>query len=236
MSFVVIPALDVAGGRLVRASGSSTGPTDAFGQDPIAAAEYLVASGARRLHLVDVDLALSGRAGNLEILRRIAQLGVPIQASGGITTLRSVQEALDAGADRAVIGSGALAYPARLQSLIEGASEHLIFGLEMQSGRIHPRGSELTDLSVSEAVSLLAGLGALRFLVTELSRVGSLTGPDLECVADVVGSGVPVIAAGGISDIGHLRALEVLGAEGAVVGRAILEATMDLELALAVGT
>jgi phosphoribosylformimino-5-aminoimidazole carboxamide ribotide isomerase len=236
MPFVVIPALDVLGGELVRAAGSSTEPSQTFGTDPIAAAESLVSSGARRLHLVDVDLAVSGRAGNLEILRRITQLGVPVQASGGIRTLRSVQEVLDAGADRAVIGSGALANPTLIRSLMEQAADHLIFGLEVEADRIHPRGSEPVDLSLSDAASLLRGMGAPRFLVTALSRVGSMTGPDLEAVATVVGSGVPVIAAGGISDLEHLRALAALGAEAALVGRAILEGTIDIAAALAVGT
>ncbi len=235
MSFAVIPALDVAGGRLVRMVGSVTEPSDAFGADPLAAAESFVSWGAKRLHFVDVDLALSGRAGNLEILRRIALLDVPVQVSGGIRTMRSVQEALDAGADRVVIGSGALVDPTLIHSLMAEKHDHLIFGLEIETDRITPRGSGALDLSVSDAVSWLAGLGAPRFLLTSVTRVGSMSGPDLDGVAKVVASGVPVVAAGGIAAVEHLRSLSAAGAEGAVVGRAGLEGTLDMKSVLAGG-
>ena len=235
MPFVVIPALDVAGGRLVRVRGSGSEPCDAFGADPEAAAEAFVAQGARMLHFVDVDRAHSGRAANLEILRRVSALGVPVQSSGGIRTMRSLREVLDAGSDRAVIGSAALADPNLIDALIAEASDHVVFGLEVDGGRIRPRGAAEVDMSLSEAANWLAGLGAPRFLVTAVARVGAMAGPDLEAVEQAVGSGVPVIAAGGISAIQELSALESLGAQGAVVGRAAMEGTIDLVAALALG-
>ena len=233
MSFDVIPALDVSGGTLVRMMGSRPEPCDAFGGDPLAAAEAFVAWGAGRLHFVDVDLALSGRAGNLETLRRIAQLGVSVQASGGIHTQRAVREAVDAGAERVVVGSNALVDPILVEALIKEGSEELIFGLEIEGDRIHPRGSGKLDLAMDDAVSWLAGLGAARFLVTSVARVGSMGGPDMDIVAKVVASGVPVIAAGGIASVEHLRALAAVGAQGAVVGRAGLEGSIDIAAVLA---
>jgi phosphoribosylformimino-5-aminoimidazole carboxamide ribonucleotide (ProFAR) isomerase len=230
----VIPALDVAAGRLARPGAGGAVPVGAFGGDPLAAAEAFVAAGARWLHVVDLDLARSGEPRNLGLVRRLARLPLGVQASGGIVEPGHLEAFLEAGAARAVLASRALADPAAVARAVERFGEALVVGLEVEDGAVRPRGRG-PELSLAEAVAAVRAAGAARVLVTAVRRVGGLGGPELGTVRAVAeGVGRPVLAAGGIAALDHLRALAgVPGVEGAVVGRAALEGVLDLRTALA---
>jgi phosphoribosylformimino-5-aminoimidazole carboxamide ribonucleotide (ProFAR) isomerase len=234
VSFEVLPALDVAAGRLARPGAGGTVPVEAFGGDPVAAAEAFAAAGARWLHVVDLDLARSGEPANLGLVRRLARLPLGIQASGGIVEPGHLEAFLEAGAARAVLASAALADPGGVARAVERFGEALVVGLEVEDGVVRPRGQG-PELSLAEAVAAVRAAGAARVLVTAVRRVAGLAGPELEAVRAVAeGVGRPVLAAGGIAALEHLRALaRVPGVEGAVVGRAALEGVLDLRTALA---
>lgn len=235
MVFSVIPALDVAGGRLVVWTVEGMRPNDAFGGDPLAAAVALEAAGARWLHVVDLDRAIAGDAAGIEAVRalRRAVPGCRIQASGAIVAAELVEEYLNAGADRVVVGSAALADEARTLELIGQRGGSILVGVETEGGRIRARGREPVELDLMVTVGWLAAARTPGFLVTSTSRVGGLTGPDLETVRLVARSGVPVLAAGGIASLEDLRALREAGAVGAVVGRAVHDGSLDLPEVLA---
>ncbi len=234
MAFSVIPALDVAAGRLAVWTVEGMISNDAFGGDPLAAAAALEASGARWLHVVDLDHAFAGEAAGIEAVRAIrgAVPGCRIQASGAIGTAELVEEYLSAGADRVVVGSGALVDEVRTQELIERHGGAILVGIETDGGRIRARGREPVELDLMTTVGWLAAARAPGFLVTSTSRVGELAGPDLETVRRVARSGVPVLAAGGIASLEDLKALREAGSVGAVVGRAVLDGSLDLREAL----
>jgi phosphoribosylformimino-5-aminoimidazole carboxamide ribonucleotide (ProFAR) isomerase len=235
MAFEVIPALDVAGGRLVRIDATGSAPVDAFDGDPVAAAEAFVRVGARRLHLVDVELAATGTPANLETLRDVAGLGVPVQASGGARSAAHVEAFLSAGADRVVLGSGALAARRAAEELIAAYGDRLCVGIEADGSTIRPRGGG-EALRMWDTLVWLGGLDVRRYVFTELSRVGRLSGPDLDGIwALATHTERPVVAAGGIGSMEDLRAIAALGGfvEGAVVGRALHEG-LDLAEALQV--
>jgi len=225
VAFDVLCSVDLAGGRLVRLRGGKVELVDAFGGDPVAAVGSFVEAGAGWVHVVDVDLALTGEAQNLAVLERIAGLGVRVQASGGIVTLPAATAALEAGAARVVLGSAALAD--------RGAATRLVVGLEVKGDRIRPRGAVDIELPLAESLAWLASVGVSRFLVTAVTRVGGLGGPDLSAIHTVRALGRPVLAAGGIASIEDLWAVVETGAAGAVVGRAALEGDLDLVAALA---
>src|SRR6185436_15762400 len=126
MPLEVIPALDVAGGRLVHVVGSAEVAAAAFGGDPMAAAEAFVGAGAARLHVVDVDLARSGEAGNADVLAAVCGLGVPVQASGGVRTAEQVHALLAGGADRVVLGSAALHDRGGAEGLVRRFDDRLV--------------------------------------------------------------------------------------------------------------
>ena len=234
MPFDVIPAIDVSDGKLCRMAIGGPAVVPEFGGDPVVAAESFLAAGARWLHVVDVDLAFAGEAGNLHVLRTIASLGAPVQASGGLQTVAEIRGALDAGAARAVVGSGALVNRALVAHLISELRERLVVGVETEGGRIRPRGRDHeVDLDLAETVAWLGETGAARLLHTNVRRVGDLSGPDLGGLRDVLRAGLPVVAAGGIATEEDLRAVADEGAEAAVVGRAALEGRLDLGAVIA---
>ena len=236
MTFEVIPAIDVGGGRLVRMGGDGVVPVEAFGGDPLTAAEAFVASGARRLHVVDVDLATSGRPSNVEILRRVAALGVPVQASGGVRSKAQVDALLEAGADRVVLGSAALSFRDAVEALVRDRGERLCIGIEADGPTIRPRGRG-GELPLWETLQWLGGVSVARFVFTEVGRVSSLGGPDLDGIwALATHTERPVLASGGVRSVDDVGAIAALGAgvEGVIVGRALHEG-LDLAAALAVG-
>lgn len=233
MAFEVIPAIDVAGGRLVRMSGRDVVPVEGGGGDPVAAATGFVRSGASRLHFVDVDLATKEQPANLEQLRNIVALGVPVQSSGGITTRSQVEAFLGAGADRVVLGSAAFADRAATEELIDAFGDRLCVGVEADGPTIRPRGRG-DELPLWETLQWLGELDVPRYVLTEVGRAGKGSGPDLDGIwALSTLTNKPVLAAGGIRSIEDLRAVAALGGsvEGVIVGRALHEG-LDLAEAL----
>ena len=237
MTFEVIPAIDVAGGRLARFTPEGPVPVDAFGGDPVTAAESFLHAGARWLHLVDMDLAFTGTALNVETMmaiRRVALFaGAKVEASGGVVAQEDLDHLLDVGADRVILGAGALVDPSRVARLVAELGDRVAVGVEIEDGRIRARGRAPVDLPVGETLEWLAEVDASRLLVTAVRRVGAMSGPDLEAVAAVVALGRPVIAAGGIATLEDVAALRRVGAAGVVVGRAALEGGLDLAEVLA---
>jgi phosphoribosylformimino-5-aminoimidazole carboxamide ribonucleotide (ProFAR) isomerase len=225
MPLEVIPALDVAGGRLVHVVGSAEVAAAAFGGDPMAAAEAFVAAGAARLHVVDVDLARSGEAGNADVLAAVCGLGVPVQASGGVRTAEQVDALLAEGADRVVLGSAALHDRGGAEGLVRRFDDRLVVGIEADGDTVRARGTDL-ELPLRDLLGWLAGLEVRRYLFTQVGRAGGLQGPDLEAIgAFAEHVPVPVVVAGGIRGVEDLRAIAALDGrvEGAVIGRALYD-------------
>ena len=234
MPFEVIPALDVAAGRLVQVAGSAAAPVDAFDADPLTAAKAFVEAGATRLHLVDVDLASSGEVENAEVLRAVSELGVPVQASGGVRSEDQVDALLARGAERVVLGSAALQDRERAEELVGRFGDRLVVGIEADGPLVRPRGTDL-ELSLWDVLVWLARLDVRRYLFTEVGRVGGLEGPDLDGIwAFAEYSPVPVLVAGGIRGVDDVRAVAALGGRigGVVIGRALYEG-LDLGAAIA---
>lgn len=234
MTFEVIPALDVAHGRVVRLEPAGRVPVEVFGADPITAAIAFFEAGARRMHLVDVDLAESGHPRNVEVLRALSELDVPVQASGGVRTGGQVDDLLAAGAQRVVLGSAALTDRDEARELVRVFGDRLVVGIEVDGSTVRPRGSNV-ELPLPDLLPWLSGVGVRRYLFTEVGRVGSLRGPDLDGIwAFSRLSAAPVLVAGGIRGIEDLRGVARLGGpiEGAIVGRALYEGT-ELRRALA---
>jgi phosphoribosylformimino-5-aminoimidazole carboxamide ribotide isomerase len=236
MAFEVIPAIDVAGGRLARITRAGSSPVEAFGGDPIRAAEAFAVAGARWVHVVDLDLAGTGRPVNLEVVRAVAGLGVEVQASGGVASRSHAEALLAAGASRVVLGSVALAAREQTEEILSTMGGSLVVGIEADGPRIVPRGSNARELPLWDTLGWLGALDVRRYLFTEVGRVGALEGPDLDGVwALATHTGRPVIASGGVRGLDDLRALAGLGGtvEGAVVGRALHEGALDLREAIA---
>ena len=232
-AFDVIPAIDVLGGRAVRLSQGRRDALTLDGGDPVVLARRFAAEGATRLHLVDLDGAFGGDA-SLELLEQVSTAArLPLQVGGGYRSLDAIGGALAAGADRVMVGTAALE-PGFLESAVERFGESVVVAVDVRDGRVATdgwtRASETTALELARRCSE-AGVG--RLLVTSTMRDGSLAGPDLDLLADVLAAGLPVLAAGGVSTIADLLALRSLGCEGAICGTALLAGRFTLADALA---
>jgi phosphoribosylformimino-5-aminoimidazole carboxamide ribotide isomerase len=218
--FTVYPALDVLEGRVVRLSEGRRTEVTVEGGDPVAAAERFAAEGAAWLHVVDLDGAFSGEP-DLGLVERIAATGLPVQVGGGYRTLELVEAALAAGAARVLVGTAALE-ETFLAAAVERFGPALAVAVDARDGMVTVSGwTEDSEVSAVELARRCAAAGIERLLVTSTRRDGTLAGPDLQLLGDVLAVGLPVVAAGGIASLDDLRSLRELGCEGAVTGSAI---------------
>jgi len=231
--FDVLPAIDVLDGRVVRLAQGRREAVTLEGGDPTSLARRYAADGAARLHVVDLDGAFGGSPSPGLVASLAAAGGLPLQVGGGYRTLDAVNEALAAGADRVMIGTAALE-PGFVQAAASRFGAALVVAIDVRDGHVAVEGwTRSSSTTASELATSCAELGVARFLVTSTSRDGSLAGPDVPLLDEVVRVGVPVIAAGGVSSIDDLLVLRDLGCEAAVAGSALLAGRFALPEALA---
>ena len=191
--------------------------------------------GAPRLHIVDLDGAASGEIQNLEIIKNIAKaVLVPTQLGGGIRNMETVEMVLKAGLDRVVLGTAAVEKPEFVREVCRRFGESVIVSLDARDGHIAIRGwLQEMELTAIELAKQMKGLGVGRFVYTDISRDGTLTEPNFSALAELIEAiRSPVIASGGIASITHLKMLQKLGAQGAIIGRALYSGEINLKQAL----
>jgi phosphoribosylformimino-5-aminoimidazole carboxamide ribotide isomerase len=231
--FEILPAVDVLEGRAVRLEQGLRTRVTVEGGDPVELARRYAAEGATRLHLVDLDGAFSG-APSPDLVQRVASaVSIPVQVGGGYRTPAAIDAALTAGAERVMVGTAAVS-----ARFLERASarfgERMLVAVDARDGRVAVDGwTRVSDLGPADLARRCVQAGVRRLLVTGTRRDGSLAGPDLDLLRDVLPAGLPVLAAGGIASLADLTALRDLGCEGAVVGSALLRGAFTLAEALA---
>ncbi len=239
------PAIDILAGSAVRLQRGDFSASTVYDADPLSAALAWVKDGAERLHVVDLDGAKAGKPLSIEQLRRIAaESGVPVQYGGGLRSAAAIQLALEAGAQRVVLGTAAMRDPELLRSaLAEHGPERVLVGVDVRGGRVATHGwLEASEVSAPEALQALRAEGVERFAFTDIDHDGMLDGPDLQAVeaaAQAVGDGA-LIVSGGIGELAHLRALAALrderglrAIEGVIVGKALYERRFTVQEASA---
>lgn len=233
---VLLPAIDVADGKAVRLTQGEAG-TETFHGDPVDAAADFAAQGAEWIHLVDLDAAF-GRGSNTEVLRRVIKhaKGLQIELSGGIRDDASLEAALASGATRVNLGTAALESPDWAAHAIARYGEAVAVGLDVRGTTLAARGWTKDGGDLWEVLERLEKAGCSRYVVTDVTKDGTLRGPNLELLRQVADrTDQPVIASGGVSsldDIAALRELVPHGVEGAIVGRALYAGAFTLSEAL----
>ncbi len=191
--------------------------------------------GAPRIHIVDLDGAASGEIRNLDIIRDIARaMLIPVQLGGGIRDIATIEALLKAGIERVILGTAAVEDPRLVIEACRRFRDSITVGIDAREGYVATRGwSNDTEQTAVALADAMAQAGVRRFIYTDISRDGTLTEPNFSAVAEMIESvRMPVIAAGGISSINHLKMLSKLGAEGAIVGRALYTGDVNLKQAI----
>ena len=235
---LIIPAIDLLGGHAVRLEQGDFARVTDFGPDPVALARGFAEAGATWLHVVDLDGARQGHWCHLDVIAQIAAAaGVPVQAGGGARDLGQVEAALERGVARVIVGTAATESPSVAATWVARFGPRLVFSLDTRGRRVMTDGwrHELAEDPAALA-ERLRDAGARRFIHTDTRRDGTLRGPDLAGFSALIPLGVPVLVAGGVATYADLEAIRDAGAEGAIVGRALLEGKIELGAALNLAT
>ncbi|MEP6851503.1 MAG: bifunctional 1-(5-phosphoribosyl)-5-((5-phosphoribosylamino)methylideneamino)imidazole-4-carboxamide isomerase/phosphoribosylanthranilate isomerase PriA [bacterium] len=233
---VLLPAVDVAGGAAVRLVQGAAGTETSYG-DPAEAALAWQRDGAEWIHLVDLDAAF-GRGSNRDLLATvIAGLDIAVELSGGIRDDESLRAALATGAARVNLGTAALEAPDWVRSAIAEHGDRIAVGLDVRGTTLAARGWTAEGGDLFETLARLDADGCARYVVTDVHRDGTLTGPNLELLEAVCArTDAPVVASGGVARLEDLRAIAALtkiGVEGAIIGKALYAGAFSLPEALA---
>lgn len=235
MSFEVIPAIDIRGGRCVRLLRGDYDRETVYGDDPAAVAREWEAQGAPRLHVVDLDGAREGRPVNRAEVAAICEaVAIPVEVSGGLRTMADVEAAAARGAGRLQLGSAAVRDPDLVSRAAARFPGMVVVAIDTRAGEALTEGWR--EGSGADALALareMAARGAPRIMVTDVGRDGALEGPNVALAATFAAAlDVPVVASGGVTTADDLRALAETGCEGAIVGKALYEGRFTLAEAL----
>lgn len=233
----LIPAIDLMNGKIVRLTHGDPKTAKVYDQfgGPVETAKKWQKEGATKLHIIDLDAAL-GMGNNLSVIAEIAEnVDLPIQVGGGIRNIAAVTKVLKLGVSQVILGALAFSDPkAVTQIQQEFGAKSVIVALDNRDGKVMVEGwKTATALGMKEALEKFAALGVKAFLVTSITKDGTLSGPDLDTLREACQyPDVEVIAAGGIGGLNDLAALKRVGVEGAVIGKALYEGRFTLKEAL----
>lgn len=233
---ILYPAIDIRGGRCVRLIEGDFDRETTYDSDPSSAARRWVEAGANWLHIVDLDGAVEGRPVNREAIAQIrASVDVPIQLGGGLRHLTDLEDALGGGIDRAILGTVALRDPELVISAVARWGNRIAVALDARDGRLATDGwLGQTDSSAIEVAQRLAQRGVRHFICTDIRRDGTLSGPNIEALGELVKKiDADVIASGGIASLEDIKAAAATGVTGAIIGRALYDGRVNLAEALA---
>jgi phosphoribosylformimino-5-aminoimidazole carboxamide ribotide isomerase len=234
---LILPAIDLRGGRCVRLRQGDYAKETVFGDDPAAMARRWVEQGATFLHLVDLDGAREGRPVNGESVRRIlSSIDVPCQLGGGLRTEEHLAEALGWGVRRVILGTRALRDPAWCEAMCRKFPGQVVLGIDARAGRVASEGwLQDSNTSAMELARRCSAWPLAALVYTDISRDGMLEGPNIDATVALARElpGVPVIASGGVTTLQDVARLARVRLAGCIVGRALYEGRIDLASAIA---
>jgi phosphoribosylformimino-5-aminoimidazole carboxamide ribotide isomerase len=236
---LIIPAIDLKDGHCVRLKQGDMNDATVFSEDPGAMARQWLDQGARRLHVVDLNGAAAGKPKNQAAIKAIVKAvgtGLPLQLGGGIRDLDTIEAYIDAGISYIVIGTAAVKTPGFLQEACTAFQGHIIVALDAKDGKVAVDGwSKMTGHDVVDLAKKFEDYGVEAVIYTDIGRDGMLTGVNIEATVALARQlNVPVIASGGITDLGDIEklcAVEGEGITGAITGRAVYQGTLDFSAA-----
>ncbi len=233
---LIFPAVDIKAGRCVRLIQGNQDQETVYGQDPGEMARKWESQGAQWVHVVDLDGAFSGVPRNREVIAAmVAQLSVPVQLGGGIRDLETARSYLEIGIRRVIVGTRALQDHNFVREMIaEFGAERVVVGIDARDGMVAVKGwVDISTIPALEMAMDMKALGVQRLVYTDISRDGLLQGPNLKSTQELAGSGLAIIASGGVANLSDIEKLaQIPGVEGVIVGKALYEGRFNLVDAL----
>jgi phosphoribosylformimino-5-aminoimidazole carboxamide ribotide isomerase len=231
------PAIDIKDGKCVRLQQGKFDQVTVYNDNPAAAAENWLSQGATYLHVVDLDGARLGSGYNNEAIAKITAAAgeIPVQVGGGIRTMRDIEEKLELGVSRVILGTAAINDPSFVKEAVKAFGSKIAVGVDAKNGRVAISGWE--ELSDKTAISLcleMAALGVKTVIYTDISKDGMMQGPNVESTKELIEAApmLNIIASGGVSEMADLENIEAIGAPGVIIGKALYKGTIDLKQAL----
>jgi phosphoribosylformimino-5-aminoimidazole carboxamide ribotide isomerase len=230
---IVVPAIDIRRGRVVRLRQGRAEEETVYASHPAEAARRWEAEGAERLHVVDLDAAIDGLSQPDAIAAVARAVRIPVEAGGGIRTLEDARRLRDLGVERVIFGTAAVSRPEEVQAAVSRWPQSVAVAIDARDGRVAVEGwNEITDLDALELAATVEAWGVVRVQFTDVRRDGTLVGPNLEAI-EALGrkTGLRITAGGGVSDVPdllRLAELEPFGVDEAVVGKALYEGRLTL--------
>ncbi len=232
--FEIIPAIDLQGGKCVRLQEGIASRSTEYSDDPVSMALHWQEQGAPRLHLVDLDGAFSGQSAHLSIAKSIFQaLSIPVQFGGGLRNPEQIEQILNLGAERVILGTVAVDQPEIIENTVRRHPGAVVVGIDARQGKVALRGwTDQTTVTAVELAKRMKNLGVERIIYTDVARDGMLLGVNLRETERLCREvNIRVIASGGVSEVSDVRALwerRDSGIEGVILGRAIYERKLDI--------
>lgn len=241
MSTDLIPAIDLRNGQCVRLHQGDFSQETRYDADPVELARSYAAEGASRLHVVDLDGARSGQSEQADLIGQMQRAsGIPVQTGGGLRGEPQIRALLGAGAARVVVGTTVVKQPQAFGGWLKSyGADRVVAALDVRAGddgQFYPATAgwtEAGDQTLDDLLDTLAAFGLKHLLCTDISRDGTLSGPNLKLYESLVARGLKVQASGGVSSLADLSALKEIGVDGIIVGKALLEGRFAVEEGIA---
>lgn len=228
---IILPAMDLIDGKCVRLYQGDFRRTTEVAPDPVSQLKTFIEDGAQIIHIVDLDGARTGRPEQYPLISELAKIStVPIQVGGGIRNIETVSAYIEAGVSRVVIGTAALENETFLQEALKKYRDHIVIGIDARNGKVATRGwLEETEIDYIDFAKKMEQKGVKRIVFTDISKDGTMQGPNLEQLAAIHNAvSCDIIASGGIRNQQDLKNIEAIGIKEAIVGKAMYEGTVQL--------
>jgi phosphoribosylformimino-5-aminoimidazole carboxamide ribotide isomerase len=229
---IIYPAIDILNGHCVRLYKGDYGKVTKYSDDPVKTALTFKEAGASHIHIVDLDGAKTGKSENIEVIKRICkETGLSVQTGGGVRTIKRIRELAAANADRIILGTAAIKNPSLVQEAVKEFGKKIVVGIDARNGFVSTDGwTSDSGKDAIETALFMQSLGVQSIVYTDISRDGTLKGPNLDALKEMIEeTDMYVVASGGIKDMEDIRKVKETGAYGVITGKAIYEGKIHLK-------
>lgn len=234
----IYPAIDIKDGNCVRLFKGSFDDVTVYGSNPVEIAKRWENEGGEYIHVVDLDGARRGQGVNAEVIAKICKsVNVPVQTGGGIRTMEDIEKKLNCGVSRVIIGTSAVKDIDFVRAAVDKYAEKIVIGIDAKDGMVAVEGWEkVSEYKAVEFAEKMKSVGVKTVIYTDIATDGTLAGPNVEAMREMVKStGMDIIASGGIGNSEHIKSLVPTGVEGVIVGKALYTDNVSLAEAIKIG-